>query len=195
MKHQNNIALLESFFPQSTSLKLVAIRNITLIVIFSIALWISAKVQVPFYPVPINFTTMVVFLIGMTCGWKLGLATIAFYYLQAIIGLPVLAGTPEKGIGLVYMLGPTGGYLAGFVVAVAITGYFANKNIYQNYWKSAAVLICSNIIIYALGASWLSGLIGWEKAVQLGILPFIYGDILKIALAILLVSSCLQLRK
>lgn len=195
MKNQKNAALLVTFFPQSSSLKLVAIRNIALVFVFSIALWISAKVQIPFYPVPITFQTMVVFMIGMLCGWKLGLATIAFYYLQAAMGLPVLAGTPGKGIGLAYMFGPTGGYLVGFVVAVSITGYFSNKNIYQNFWKAIPVLLFANIAIYALGASWLSRFIGWEKAVQFGITPFLYGDLLKIILAIVLVAACFRLRK
>lgn len=195
MKNQKNTALLDRFFPQGASVQLVAVRNISLVVVFSIALWISAKIQIPFYPVPITFQTMVIFLIGMVCGWKLGLTTLAFYYLQAIIGLPVLAGTPEKGIGFVYMLGPTGGYLAGFALAVIITGYFADKNIYQNYWKAIPVLILANIAIYVTGASWLSTFIGWQKAVQFGITPFLYGDLLKIALAILFVATCFRFQR
>jgi biotin transport system substrate-specific component len=191
MKNQKNTILLDSLL----SFKSVAIRNMTLVFVFSIALWVSAKIQVPFYPVPITFQTLVIFLIGMVCGWRLGLATLGFYYLQALIGLPVLAGTPEKGIGLTYMLGPTGGYLVGFVFAILITGYFAGKNVYQSFFKTIPILVLANLAIYAAGASWLSSFIGWEKAVQFGIAPFLYGDLVKIALAILIVGFGFRFQK
>ena len=190
-----NITLLDCFFPQQKLWRLVAIKNITFVVAFSLLLWISAKIQIPFYPVPITLQTMVVVLIGMIGGWKLGLATLLFYYLQALIGLPVLAGTPEKGIGLAYMIGPTGGYLLGFVSAVLITGFFANKNVYKNYLSAIGVLLLANLSIYLLGASWLSILIGVEKAIQFGIVPFLLGDIFKIIFAVLIVKTCFSLKK
>ena len=190
-----NITLLDSFFPQQKLWGLAAIKNITFVVAFSLLLWISAKIQIPFYPVPITLQTMVVFLIGMVGGWKLGLATLLFYYLQALIGLPVLAGTPEKGIGLAYMIGPTGGYLLGFVVAILITGFFANKNIYKNYLPTIGVLLLANLSIYLLGASWLSIFIGAEKAIQFGVVPFLLGDIFKIAFAVLVIKSFFSLKK
>ena len=140
----------------------------------SLLLWVSAKVQIPFYPVPVTLQTMVVFLIGMIGGWKLGLATVCFYLTQAAIGLPVLAGTPEKGIGLAYMVGPTGGYLVGFIVAVLITGFFADKNTYKNYFPAILVLILATIAIFIFGVAWLSLFIGIQKAFQFGVLPFLF---------------------
>ena len=98
------------------------VRNILLAVAGSIALWISAKIQIPFYPVPVSMQTLVVLMIGMAFGWRLGAATVILYLAEGVAGLPVFAGTPEKGIGLAYMVGPTGGYLVGFVIAAAAVG-------------------------------------------------------------------------
>ena len=97
-------------------------RNVALAVAGSIALWVSAKVQIPFLPVPMTLQTLVVLIIGMAYGWRLGAATVALYLAQGAVGLPVFAGTPEKGIGLAYMIGPTGGYLVGFLLAAMAVG-------------------------------------------------------------------------
>ena len=106
------------------------IKFVFLALIGSLILAISSKVKIPFYPVPMTMQTMIVLLIGITFGWRLGLATIALYLLEGIIGLPVFAGTPEKGIGIVYFTGPTMGYLLGFLPAVFFSGYLKinNKN-------------------------------------------------------------------
>jgi len=98
-------------------------RNAILAVAGTIALWVSAKIQIPFYPVPLTMTTLVVLLIGAAYGWRLGLVTIALYLAEGAAGLPVFAGTPEKGIGLAYMLGGTGGYLMGYLFAVGAVGW------------------------------------------------------------------------
>ena len=191
---QKNITLVDSLFTTDT-LKKIAVRNTAFVILLSLALWISAKIQIPFYPVPLTLQTMVIFLIGMLGGWRLGLATISFHYLLGIAGLPVFAGTPEKGIGFGYMLGPTGGYLVGFVFAVLITGFFARRNIYQNCFMSIPVLIIASISIYIPGVIWLSKFIGLEKAVQFGVTPFLYGAALKIILASLLVALGFRLQK
>ena len=98
------------------------IRSITLAVLGSIALWISAKISIPFWPVPLTMQTLVVLMIGMAFGSRLGVATIFLYLAEGAVGLPVFSGTPEKGIGLAYMMGTTGGYLVGFVLAVGTVG-------------------------------------------------------------------------
>ena len=98
-----------------------AVRMVVLAVAGSLLMWASAKVQVPFYPVPMTMQTAVAFLIGIAYGPRLGVATILLYLAQGAVGMPVFAGTPEKGIGLPYMLGPTGGYLIGFVASVILT--------------------------------------------------------------------------
>ena len=103
------------------------IKKIFLVFIGSILLAISSKIKIPFYPVPMTMQTFVVVLIGMLYGWKLGVFTVALYLFEGAIGLPVFAGTPEKGIGLIYFTGPTMGYLMGFLLAVFISGYFYPK--------------------------------------------------------------------
>ena len=108
-------ALVDALWTKNNTL----LRNVLLAVAGSIALWISAKIQIPFYPVPVSMQTLVVLLIGMAFGWKLGGATVALYLMEGLAGLPVFAGTPEKGIGLAYMVGPTGGYLLGFLIALS----------------------------------------------------------------------------
>lgn len=148
----------------------------------SLALIVSAKLQVPFYPVPITMQTAVVFLLGLAFGPRVAVAAVLAYLAQGAVGLPVFAGTPEKGIGLVYMLGPTGGYLLGFVAAAWICGHAAVAG--WRGWKVAMTVLVSTIVIYAMGVSWLAMLIGFDKAIEFGLLPFIYGDVLKWALVV-----------
>jgi len=128
----------------------------------SIILAISSKIKIPFYPVPMTMQTLVVLVIGIGFGWKLGLATIALYLFEGIIGLPVFSGSPEKGIGLIYFTGPTMGYLLGFLVAVYISGKFIyDNNLIKNFLK----LLLATSFIYILGMSWLGSLIGWDKPI------------------------------
>ena len=105
------------------------VRNVTLAVLGSLALWLSAKIQVPFYPVSMTMQTFVVLAVGMAFGWRLGATTVLLYLVEGAAGLPVFAGTPEKGIGLAYMAGPTGGYLVGFVLAAAAVGALAQRGL------------------------------------------------------------------
>ena len=93
------------------------LRYVFLALIGSIILAVSSKIKIPFYPVPMTMQTLVVLMIGIVFGWKLGLATVSLYLFEGIIGLPVFSGTPEKGLGLVYFTGPTMGNLLGFLVA------------------------------------------------------------------------------
>jgi biotin transport system substrate-specific component len=104
----------------------VWVRNGLLVAGGSLLLTLSAKINVPFYPVPMTMQTFAVILIGAAFGWRLGTATVLFYLAQGAMGLPVFAGTPEKGIGLAYMAGPTGGYLLGFAARAFVTGWLAN---------------------------------------------------------------------
>ena len=112
----------------------------------------------------------------MAGGWQHTL----LLYLAEVIGLPVFAGTPAKGIGLPYMLGPTGGYLAGFVAAAGITGWVAQRS--RHWLATVGGLLAGTAAIYLLGASWLATFVGAEKAVTLGVLPFLLGDAVKLAL-------------
>jgi len=159
------------------------VHSVLLAIAGSLLLWVSAKVQVPFWPVPMTMQTFVVLGLGAAFGWRLGMATVALYLLQGAFGLPVFAGTPEKGIGLAYMAGPTGGYLAGFVLAAGITGWLAECGFDRNVFTMGLAMLAGTVAIYALGVGWLGALIGYEKAIQFGFVPFIPGDIAKLVLA------------
>ena len=169
------------------------IKSLLIIFLSSLLITISAKIKIPFYPVPMTMQTFVVILVGITFGWKIGVATISLYLFEGIIGLPVFAGTPEKGIGLTYFVGPTMGYLVGFIFATFIAGYLNfNTNIFFIFLK----LIFSVSIIYILGVSWLGNLIGWDKPVlELGLIPFLYAELFKILLLTILTKKLITIRK
>ena len=139
----------------------------------------SARIQVPFYPIPVTMQTLAVMVIAMAYGSKLGTATLFSYLLTGFLGAPVFAG----GAGFAYMVGPTGGYLAGFLVSGVVLGALADRGWTRNWQTTAAAMIVGTAIIYLLGVAWLSQLIGFDKAVQFGLIPFIYGDILKLVIA------------
>lgn len=160
------------------------ITGFTLMIVGSIALWVSAKISIPFYPVPLTMQTFVVLVIGMAFGWRLGAATILLYLTEGALGLPVFANTPERGIGLAYMIGPTGGYLLGFILATVTVGWLAERGWDRRISTSLAALTIGTTIIFLTGILWLGILLGWEKPiVALGVTPFILGAILKILLA------------
>jgi biotin transport system substrate-specific component len=160
------------------------VRNVVLAVLGSALLWASAKVQIPFYPVPMTMQTFVVLALGMAYGWRLGAATVLLYLAQGAFGLPVFAGTPEKGLGLAYMAGPTGGYLVGFVLAAAACGWLAERGWDRSILRTAAAMLIGNLLIYAPGLLWLGTLVGWDKPVLAwGLTPFLLGDATKLALA------------
>jgi biotin transport system substrate-specific component len=160
-----------------------AVRAVMLAIAGSLLLWLSAKVSVPFWPVPMTMQPFVVLGLGAAFGWRLGMATVALYLLEGAMGLPVFAGTPEKGIGLAYMAGPTGGYLAGFVLAAGVTGWLAERGFDRNVLTMSLAMLLGMATIYLLGVGYLTSLIGFEKALTFGLYPFIPGDIAKIILA------------
>ena len=158
-----------------------------LIILFSsILLAISAKLKIPFYPVPMTMQTFVVLLIGVCFGWKAGTLLVSFYLIEGIMGLPVFSGTPEKGSGIIYFTGPTMGYLIGFLFAAFLSGLFKyNNNIILNFLK----LIVSVSVIYLFGILWLGNFIGWDKPIfSLGFKPFLLAELFKISLLTIIVS-------
>lgn len=157
-------------------------RDVALALAGSLLLTLSAKVQVPFYPVPMTMQTLVVLLIGACFGWRLGAATILTYLAEGAAGLSVFTGTPAKGIGLAYMVGPTGGYLIGFVAAALVTGFLAERGLTRSVIGALATMLAGAATILAFGFAWLAVLIGAEKALAFGVLPFLLGDALKVAL-------------
>tara|TARA_Y100001980_G_C14330886_1_gene148281 strand:- start:46 stop:597 length:552 start_codon:yes stop_codon:yes gene_type:complete len=159
----------------------------------SIMLAISSKIKIPFYPVPMTMQTLVILIIGISFGWKLGLSTVFLYLFEGIIGLPVFSGTPEKGIGLIYFTGPTMGYLLGFLVAVYISGKFVyDNNLLKNFLK----LLLATSFIYILGMAWLGNLIGWDKPIfQLGAQPFLLAELFKILIATFAINQIKKIKK
>ena len=142
---------------------------------------ISAHIKIPFYPVPVTMQTLAVLAIGMTYGTRLGGATLLGYLGAGAVGAPVFAG----GAGIAYMMGPTGGYLLGFFVAAVVLGALAERGWTRSIITTVAAMVLGNAIIYLLGVSWLANLIGSQKAIEFGLLPFLYGDALKLVIAAL----------
>ena len=165
-----------------------------LVVFFgSILLTISAKIKIPFYPVPMTMQTFVVLFLGMSLGFKMALAIVLLYLLEGLLGIPVFSNSPEKGVGFAYFTGPTMGYLIGFLFAAFFSGYLNFKtHIILIFLK----LILSVFFIYFFGVIWLGYLIGWEKPIfQLGVAPFIYAELFKVLLLTFLSTNIIKIRK
>ena len=178
----------------SKNLKIDKIIKTTLIAVLgTILITVSAKIKIPFYPVPMTMQTFVILLIGITFGYKVGIGIVSLYLFEGIIGLPVFANSPEKGIGIAYFVGPTMGYLIGFLVAVFFAGYFKyNKGILDNLLK----LTFSVSFIYIFGILWLGTLIGWDKPIfKFGVEPFLLAELFKILLLLLLTPTLLKIKK
>ena len=176
------------------NLKLEKIVKLTLIsIVGSILITISAKIKIPFYPVPMTMQTFTILLIGITLGYRMGLATVILYLFEGIIGLPVFANSPEKGIGIAYFIGPTMGYLVGFLIAVYFAGSFKyDKGLINAFLK----LIFSVSFIYILGIIWLGTLIGWDKPIfKLGAEPFLLAELFKMLLLLFLTPALLKIQK
>ena len=158
-------------------------RDILLVIAGTALITLSAKVNIPFYPVPMTMQVFAILVIAMAYGFRLGAATLALYLVEGAMGLPVFAGTPEKGIGLAYLLGPTGGYLLGFLFAAMLVGWLAERGFDRSPLKASIAMLAGNIAIYVPGLLWLGGLVGWDKPVLAwGLYPFLLGDLFKIVL-------------
>lgn len=154
----------------------------------STLLWASAKVQVPFWPVPMTMQTYVVLSVGALFGWRLGAMTILAYMAEGASGLPVFAGSPANGVGLVYLAGPTGGYLAGYVMAAVLVGRLAESGWDRSVARTALAVLAGEMVILSMGCAWLAAQMGWQKALAFGLGPFLFGDAAKMALATVTIS-------
>ena len=170
-----------------------AIKVILIALVGTLLLTISAKIKIPFYPVPMTMQTFVVLFLGIVLGPKIGLLTISLYLFEGIFGLPVFAGTPEKGIGLVYFAGPTMGYLIGFLIAAYFAGSFKyDKGLINTFLK----LIFSVSFIYLFGLLWLGFLIGWDKPIfKLGAQPFLLAELFKMLILTIIAGSLNKIKK
>ena len=151
----------------------------------TILLAVSSKFKIPFYPVPMTMQTFVVLMIGIVFGWKLGVATILLYLLEGIIGLPVFAGTPEKGVGYIYFFGPTMGYLIGFIPAVFFAGLLKvdyKLNLLNKLFLNFIFYTFAVSFIYLFGLIWLINFVPIEKVWEIGVMPFLPAELLKISI-------------
>ena len=169
------------------------LKTFLLIFLGTMALTVSAKLKIPFYPVPMTMQTFVVLFLGLAYGYKIGLATVSIYLLEGIIGIPVFSNSPEKGVGLIYFTGPTMGYLIGFLTAVFFAGYL---NLKDNFFIVFSKLVFSVSTIYLFGVLWLGTLIGWDKPIlELGVMPFLFAELFKICLLAILAKKIIKIRK
>lgn len=180
---QQSATLIDTIFAGKGSRSLARDAMIALVATGILA--ISAKIQVPFYPVPMTMQSLVVLVIGAAFGWKLGAATLALYLLEGAMGLPVFA----KGGGLAYMMGPTGGYLLGFVAAAAVTGYLAERGWTKSVLGTLAAMTIGHAVIFLFGFGWLASLIGASKAYLGGVAPFYAATLFKTLLGAALLPA------
>ena len=169
------------------------IKYISIIFLGTLLLTISAKIKIPFYPVPMTMQTFVVLFLGISFGYKIGVATIILYLFEGILGLPVFSNSPEKGVGISYFFGPTMGYLIGFIFASFLAGYFKYNS---NYFLTFIKLSIATSIIYLLGILWLGNLIGWDKPIlQFGVYPFLLAELFKLMLLTVLIKKIILIKK
>ena len=197
------------------------VKIILIALLGTLLLTVSAKIKLPFYPVPMTMQTFVVLFLGIALGPKVALLTISLYLFEGIFGLPVFAGTPEKGIGFVYFTGPTMGYLIGFLVATYLAGYFKYENcfdfhkfrskkdlpfflalvntmssVFATSFKNLIKLIFAVSFIYIFGLLWLGFLIGWDKPIfQLGAQPFLLAELFKMLILAIIAGSLNKIKK
>jgi biotin transport system substrate-specific component len=166
------------------------VKRAVLVVLGIAALALAAKIKVPFWPVPVTMQTFVVLTVGAAYGTRLGVATVLGYLLVGALGFDIFTSSSAEKYGLTYMMGGTGGYLLGFVLAASVLGELARRGWDRNVaWMAAAMLI-GNAIIYVPGVLWLGYLYaasqGWATVLDWGLWPFLAGDALKLALAALI---------
>ena len=176
---------------QNTQNQLV--KSLVVIILGSLILTVSAKIKIPFYPVPMTMQTFIVLLLGVSFGYKIALASVGLYLLEGILGLPVFSNSPERGVGLAYFTGPTMGYLIGFLSACFLSSMVKKDD---NYLIIFLKLILSVSTIYILGVLWLGTIIGWDKPIlELGVMPFLIAEIFKICLLTVITKKLINLRK
>ena len=166
-------------------------RNGAVIVLGVALITICAKIRVPSWPVPMTLHTLAVMAIALAAGPRLATATFMAYLMAGAAGLPVFSGTPERGIGLAYMAGPTGGYLAGYLLAAGVIGWLAQG---RGMAGQALAMLAGLAVVYAVGLLWLAGFVPASGLLAAGFAPFILGDLVKIALAYGLTTALRRLK-
>ncbi|MDF1718714.1 MAG: biotin transporter BioY [Antarcticimicrobium sp.] len=180
--------LAEALGPRSGAA--LRVKQVALVLLGIAVLAVAAKIKVPMWPVPITMGTFAVLSIGAAYGARLGLATILGYMIVGALGFDVFAGSSAEKFGLTYMMGGTGGYLVGYVLATVALGALAARGWDRSFGKMALAMVIGNALIYAPGLLWLGQLYGWDKPIlQWGLTPFLLGDAIKLALAAVLLPA------
>ena len=188
----NDKVLTEAVGPTQGSALLV--KQAAMVVLGIVALVIFAKIKIPMWPVPITMGTFAVLTIGATYGPRLGLVTIMGYMILGALGLDVFAGSSAEAFGLEYMMGGTGGYLVGYILATLALGFAARAGWDRSILLMGLAMLIGNVLIYVPGLAWLGTLYGWDQPILAwGLTPFLLGDVLKLALAALLVPGLWKL--
>lgn len=170
------------------------IKQVALVVLGIVVLAAAAKIKVPMWPVPITMGTFAVLTVGAAYGARLGLVTILGYMIVGALGFDVFAGSSAEAYGLTYMMGGTGGYLVGYVLAVVALGVLARAGWDRSVPKMAGAMLLGNVLIYVPGLIWLGMLYGWDKPIlEWGLTPFLVGDAIKLALAALILPAAWKL--
>jgi len=178
----NNKVLSDVLAPQEGTQLLL--KKAVLVMAGIAFLAIAAKIKVPMFPVPMTMGTFAVLTMGAAYGARLGLVTILGYMLIGALGFDIFAGSSAENFGLTYMMGGTGGYLVGYVLAVLALGTLARAGWDRSAPKMAGAMLLGNVLIYVPGLIWLGMLYGWDKPIlQWGLTPFLLGDVLKLVMA------------
>lgn len=162
-----------------TSSPRAALRFLGLALVGAALITLGAKIQIPFWPVPMTLHTLVVFALAVVLGPRVGFAAMAAYLAAGAAGLPVFSGSPERGIGIAYLAGPTGGYLAGYLLAMPLAGALAEG---RGAVGRFGAMLAGLAVVYGLGVAWLALFVPAGKLLALGVTPFLIGDLLKITL-------------
>ena len=170
------------------------VKQIALVLVGVMLLVLSAKIKIPMIPVPMTMGTFAVLSIGAVYGPRLGLMTIIGYMIVGALGFDVFASSSSEKFGVSYMMGSTGGYLVGYVLAILVLGWTARQGWDRSVLKMAAAMVLGNVIIYVPGLLWLATLYGWDQPILTwGLTPFLMGDLVKLGLAALLLPGAWRL--
>lgn len=182
--------LAQALWSRADSRTSAIVRFVVLAALGAALLAISAKVRVPFWPVPMTLQTFTIMALGAAYGMRLGLGTVLLYLAIGALGFDVFTGSSAEKFGLSYMMGTTGGYLVGFVITMAVVGYFAERGLDRKPLQLFGLMLTANALTFTLGLLWLGTLLGWDKPIlEWGLYPFVLGDLVKTALAAALIPA------
>jgi biotin transporter BioY len=176
---EKNSALIDAILPKAENKSLVLLKDILLVLGFTLLTAISAKIKIEIGPVPITGQTFAVLLSGALLGSRRGALSQIFYLLGGLAGIPWFA----RGGGIAYLMSPTFGYIIGFVLATFVVGFLCERGFDRKVESAILAMLVGNILIYLPGLLWLAKFVSWQKVLAVGLYPFIIGDAIKLLLA------------